>query len=68
MKFVSLPLYASWQAAPAFTDKLDPFVFLQRVSVYRRLIEATNGTGLFGEIEGHVVTAFWIPNLGGGGS
>lgn len=39
----------SWSAAKPVKGQIDPFMFLERVAVYKELMDATNINGLFGE-------------------
>lgn len=39
----------SWSAANPIQGQIDPFIFLDRVAVYKRLIDATNINGFFGD-------------------
>jgi len=44
----TLPLFEVWCIAPRLESVIDPFNFLHRVAVYRRLLEATNSGERFG--------------------
>ncbi|MCC6804820.1 MAG: hypothetical protein IT319_18195 [Anaerolineae bacterium] len=39
---------ALWLALPTLTDSADPFIFEQRMAVYKLLIESMNNRGVFG--------------------
>ena len=47
-RFADQELYPMWSALPALTDHADPFVYEQRVAVYKLLIDSMNERGVFG--------------------
>src|SRR5687768_13689952 len=48
-----LDMFETWVAAEELRDRFDPFDFHQRMAAYRRLIDATNRSGLFGADNRH---------------
>src|SRR5664279_4993779 len=48
-RFAKLEISSLWSALPELKEAVDPFDYLQRMAVYKLLIESMNQRGVFGK-------------------